>query len=60
MLSLNRVRQAFVKARTAQANQVVLKGIGLIATRAPDLIEEQPAVAKYGRERARQFGFART
>ena len=44
VLSLHRVRQAFVKARTAQANQIrgllaeygliVPKGIGFIATRA--------------------------
>lgn len=50
MLSLHRVRQAFVKARTAQANQIrglladygliVPKGIGFIATRVPDLIED--------------------
>ena len=50
MLSLHRVRQAFVKARTAQANQIrgllaeygliVPKGIGVIASRVPDLIED--------------------
>lgn len=50
VLSLHRVRQAFVKARTAQANQIrgllaeygliVPKGIGFIATRVPDLIED--------------------
>lgn len=50
VLSLQRVRQAFVKARTAQANQirgllaeyglVVPKGIGFIAARVPELIED--------------------
>lgn len=50
VLSLHRVRQAFVKARTAQANQIrgllaeygliVPKGIGFITTRVPDLIED--------------------
>ena len=50
VLSLHRVRQAFVKARTAQANQIrgllaeygliVPKGIGFIATRVPALIED--------------------
>ncbi len=50
VLSLHRVRQGFVKARTAQANQirgllgeyglVVLQGIGYIASRVPDLIED--------------------
>jgi len=50
VLSLHRVRQAFVKARTAQTNQIrgllaeygliVPKGIGFIATRVPDLIED--------------------
>lgn len=50
VLSLHRVRQGFVKARTAQANQirgllaeyglVVPQGIGHIAKRVPDLIED--------------------
>ncbi len=49
MLSLHRVRQGFIKARTAQANQirgllaeyglVVPQGIAYIALRVPDLIE---------------------
>ena len=50
VLSLHRVRQGFVKARTAQANQirgllgelglVMPKGIANIAKRAPDLLEK--------------------
>ena len=50
VLSLHRVRQGFVKARTAQANQirgllgeyglVVPQGIGYIAERVPALIED--------------------
>lgn len=50
VLSLHRVRQGFVKARTAQANQirgllgefglVVPQGIGFIAQRVPELIED--------------------
>jgi transposase len=50
VLSLHRVRQGFVKARTAQANQirgllgefglVVPQGIAYIAKRVPDLIED--------------------
>jgi transposase len=50
VLSLHRVRQSFVKARTAQANQIrgllseygliVPKGIGYIAERVPGLIED--------------------
>ncbi|TCU89871.1 hypothetical protein EV671_103250, partial [Roseateles saccharophilus] len=50
VLSLHRVRQAFVKARTAQANQirgllgeyglVVPQGIAYIAQRVPALIED--------------------
>jgi len=50
VLALHRVRQSFVKARTAQANQirgllgefglVVPQGIGYIATRVPELIED--------------------
>jgi len=50
VLSLHRVRQGFVKARTAQANQirgllaefglVIPKGIAHIARRVPELIEE--------------------
>jgi transposase len=50
VLSLHRVRQGFVKARTAQANQIrglleeygliVPQGIGYIAGRVPDLIED--------------------
>jgi transposase len=50
VLSLHRVRQGFVKARTAQANQIrgllaeygliVPQGIAHIATRVPDLIED--------------------
>jgi transposase len=50
VLALHRVRQGFVKARTAQANQIrgllgefgliVPQGIGYIASRAPDLIED--------------------
>lgn len=48
MLSLHRVRQAFVRARTAQANQIrgllteygliVPQGIGCVAKRVPELI----------------------
>lgn len=51
VLSLHRVRQGFVKARTAQANQirgllgeyglVVPQGIAYIAKRVPDLIEDE-------------------
>jgi len=50
VLSLHRVRQGFVKARTAQANQirgllgeyglVVPQGIAYIAQRVPSLIED--------------------
>lgn len=50
VLSLHRVRQSFVKARTAQANQIrgllgeygliVPQGIAYIAQRVPDLIED--------------------
>jgi transposase len=50
VLSLHRVRQGFVKARTAQANQIrgllaefgliVPQGIGHIAARVPQLIED--------------------
>lgn len=50
VLALHRVRQAFVRARTAQANQIrgllgefgliVPQGIGYIATRVPELIED--------------------
>ncbi|CAN7465450.1 IS110 family transposase [Cupriavidus necator] len=50
VLSLHRVRQGFIKARTAQANQirgllaeyglVVPQGIAYIALRVPDLIED--------------------
>jgi len=50
VLALHRVRQSFVKSRTAQANQIrgllaeygliVPQGIGNIATRVPDLIED--------------------
>jgi transposase len=50
VLALHRVRQGFVKARTAQANQirgllaefglVIPQGIGHIATRVPELIED--------------------
>jgi transposase len=50
VLALHRVRQGFVKARTAQANQIrgllaelgliIPQGIGHIARRAPELIEE--------------------
>lgn len=50
VLSLHRVRQAFVKASIAQANQIrgllaeygliVPKGISFIATRVPDLIKD--------------------
>lgn len=50
VLSLHRVRQGFVKARTAQANQIrgllgeygliVPQGIAYIAQRVPDLIED--------------------
>lgn len=50
VLALHRVRQSFVKARTAQANQirgllgeyglVVPQGIGYIAKRVPELIED--------------------
>lgn len=50
VLALHRVRQGFVKARTAQANQIrgllgefgliVPQGIGYIAARVPDLIED--------------------
>jgi transposase len=50
VLALHRVRQGFVKARTAQANQIrgllgefgliVPQGIGYIATRVPELIED--------------------
>lgn len=50
VLALHRVRQGFVKARTAQANQirgllgeyglVVPQGIGYIASRVPELIED--------------------
>lgn len=50
VLSLYRVRQAFVKAHTAQANQIrgllaeygliVPNGIGIIATRVPDLVDD--------------------
>ena len=50
VLSLHRVRQGFVKARTAQANQIrgllsefgliVPKGISYIASRVPELIED--------------------
>jgi transposase len=50
VLALHRVRQGFVKARTAQANQirgllgeyglVVPQGIAFIAQRVPDLIED--------------------
>lgn len=50
VLALHRVRQGFVRARTAQANQIrgllgefgliVPQGIGYIASRVPDLIED--------------------
>ncbi len=50
VLALHRVRQGFVRARTAQANQIrgllgefgliVPQGIGYIATRVPELIED--------------------
>lgn len=50
VLTLHRVRQGFVKARTAQANQIrgllgeygliVAQGIGYIASRVPELIED--------------------
>lgn len=50
VLALHRVRQGFIKARTAQANQIrgllaefgliVPQGIGHIASRVPDLIED--------------------
>lgn len=50
VLALHRARQGFVKARTAQANQIrgllaefgliIPQGIGYIATRAPELIED--------------------
>ncbi len=50
VLALHRVRQGFVKARTAQANQIrgllgefgliIPQGIGYIAARVPDLIED--------------------
>jgi transposase len=50
VLALHRVRQGFVKARTAQANQirgllaefglVIPQGIGHIAKRVPELIED--------------------
>ena len=50
VLALHRVRQGFVKARTAQANQIrgllgefgliVPQGIGYIGTRVPELIED--------------------
>ena len=50
VLALHRVRQGFVKARTVQANQIrgllgefgliVPQGIGYIATRVPELIED--------------------
>ena len=50
VLALHRVRQGFVKARTAQANQIrgllcefgiiVPQGIGYIAARVPELIED--------------------
>lgn len=50
VLALHRVRQGFIKARTAQANQirgllaefglVIPQGIGHIATRVPELIED--------------------
>ncbi|KAG0272069.1 hypothetical protein BGZ96_005470, partial [Linnemannia gamsii] len=50
VLALHRVRQSFVKARTAQANQIrgllgefgliIPQGIGYIRTRVPELIED--------------------
>ena len=50
VLALHRVRQGFVKARTAQANQIrgllaefgliIPQGIGRIQTRVPELIED--------------------
>ncbi len=50
VLALHRVRQGFVKARTAQANQIrgllaefgliIPQGIGYIANRVPELIED--------------------
>ena len=50
VLALHRVRQGFVKARTAQANQIrgllsefgliIAQGIGHIANRVPELIED--------------------
>jgi transposase len=50
VLSLHRVRQAFVKAGTAQANQIrgplveygliVPEGLGFVATRVSDLVED--------------------
>lgn len=50
VLAMHRVRQGFVKARTAQANQIrgllgefgiiIPQGIGHIASRVPDLIED--------------------
>jgi transposase len=50
VLALHRVRQGFVKARTAQANQIrgllgefgliVPQGIGYVASRVPELIED--------------------
>lgn len=50
VLALHRVRQSFVKARTAQANQIrgllaefgliIPQGIGHLATRVPELLED--------------------
>ena len=50
ILSLHRIRQGYVKARTAQANQIrgllaefgleIPQGIGYIAKRVPDIIED--------------------
>jgi transposase len=50
VLALHRVRQGFVRARTAQGNQIrglfsefgliIPQGIGYIATRVPELIED--------------------
>ena len=50
VLALHRIRQGFIKARTAQANQIrgllaefgliIPQGIGHIATRVPELIED--------------------
>jgi transposase len=64
VLSLHRVRQAFVKARTAQANQIrgllaeygliVPKGIGFIATRVAQPCVRRTTHAKSHRHRGRR------